>query len=209
MPSVVEETDHGLGNFSILEYAETGQDICPVNAREWEFSNPALLSIHPLPILPSHKPQPLSQRRNRSRQIADLMHGRNLDQVPLLFRVQCPNLPCGQFLAELADGGQVAGDFGVGHEGNMFHLLQNVKHVKLTIDFRANPDKFPNMSPAKYITVKEAATILGKSEPSVRRYMSEGKLGRYERFGVVVLRESEVKKFVAPVIGRPPIEDKS
>ena len=65
------------------------------------------------------------------------------------------------------------------------------------------------MSPAKYITVKEAATILGKSEPSVRRYMSEGKLGRYERFGVVVLRESEVKKFVAPVIGRPPIEDKS
>ena len=59
------------------------------------------------------------------------------------------------------------------------------------------------MSPAKYITVKEAADIIGKSEASVRRYMTEGKLDRYKRFGIIVLRESDVRKFKAPTMGRP------
>jgi len=59
------------------------------------------------------------------------------------------------------------------------------------------------MSQAKYITVNEAAEILGKSPASVRRYMAEGKLGRFEKHGVIVLRESEVKRFEVPGMGRP------
>jgi excisionase family DNA binding protein len=64
--------------------------------------------------------------------------------------------------------------------------------------------------PVEYLTVPQAAELLGRPVATVRRWCSEGTIPGAVRFGMraFAIPRQSVEKFVEPTLGRKPIKKK-
>ena len=55
-----------------------------------------------------------------------------------------------------------------------------------------------------FVTVAEAARLRGVSKARIRQWIKEGRLGRIEKYGRVLVKRREVETLKALAVGRPP-----